>query len=169
MPGTSALSGGRAINAPRTFSEGPGSWREPLRRARGHALRDHSAHRGTTHVSLRDAERVEHADRVVGHVGQAVGALHRQAERVAQGAEHEVGHALGVEALAQPDVAVVEAHDPKAALDESIHEALVPAEQLHAEAHDEQQRFAAGGPAFLDLDGNAVGRDLHAALSRQPR
>ena len=42
--------------------------------AGGQALRDHAAHRGADHVGAPDAQRIEHAQRVVRHVLQGVGA-----------------------------------------------------------------------------------------------
>ena len=118
---------GREIIAPRTLSDGPGRRRAPLEViisvrlltrsgcARRQALRDHAAHRRAADMGLGDAERVEHADAVVRHVAERVRALDAQAEGVAQRVEREVGNAGGVEALAQADVAVVEADHAKAA------------------------------------------------------
>ena len=118
---------GREIIAPRTLSDGP---RQPARAARGHhqgqaldplrvarrdALRDHAAHRRAADMRLGDAERVEHADASAAMSAERVRALDAQAERVAQRVEREVRHAGCVEALAQADVAVVEADDAKAA------------------------------------------------------
>ena len=66
-----------------------------------------------------------------------------------------------VEALAQADVAVVHAKHAKAARDEQLHEFIGPADQLHAQAHDEQQGLAAGQALVVDLDADAVGDDAH--------
>ena len=77
-------------------------------------------------------------------------------ERMAEGVEREVGHARVIEALAETDVAVVEADDAKAALDEQRDEVLVPAEQLHPETHDEQQRLAVRRPVGFDFETDAV-------------
>ena len=66
-----------------------------------------------------------------------------------------------IEALAQADVAVVEADDAKAARDQQRDEVLVPAEQLHAQAHDEQQRLAVRRAVVFDLEADAVGGELH--------
>ncbi|MDV7398572.1 hypothetical protein RZS08_44620, partial [Arthrospira platensis SPKY1] len=54
------------------------------RRLHGHVLRNHAAHGGTAHVSPGNAQCIEHAQGVLGHVTQRVGAAHRQPQGVAQ-------------------------------------------------------------------------------------
>ena len=122
----------------------------------GEALRDHAAHRRAADVRPRDAERIEHAGRVARHVAERVRRVHRQPQRVAQGRGDDVGHAEVIEALRQAGVAVVEAHDAKALGDEALHQLVGPADELHAEPHDEQQRLAVARPLVVDLDGDAV-------------
>lgn len=68
-----------------------------------------------------------------------------------------------VEALAQADVAVVVAHHAKARIDQRLHEVLRPADQLHAQAHDEQGHRAAFAAGVVDLDLQSVGQQLHGA------
>ena len=71
-----------------------------------------------------------------------------------------------VEALAQSDVAVVEADDAKAGGDQQLDELVGPCDQLHAQAHDQQQRLAVRRAAIVDLDRDAVGLYPHAMLLR---
>ena len=108
-----------------------------------------------------DAQRVEHAQRVGRHVGHLVGRAHAQPQALAQRLDHHVGHPVPVEALAQADVAVVVADDAKAALHQHLHQFVGPADQLHAQAHDQQHRFAVFRALDVDLDLQAVGDDLH--------
>ena len=70
-----------------------------------------------------DAERVEDADASAAMSASVYGALDAQAEGEAQRIERQVRHAALVEALAEADVAVVEADDAKAARDELLDEA----------------------------------------------
>ena len=105
----------------------------------------------------RNAERVEHAGSVVGHVGHGVGAGDRHADRVLQRIEGEVGCTEVVEALAQADVAVVEADHAIAPCHQAGHELGVPGHELHAQAHDEQQRLTLHRAVVFDFKGNAVG------------
>src|SRR6185369_7162482 len=65
------------------------------------------------------------------------------------------------EALTEADVAVVEADDAKPAPDEQGDQVLVPAEQLHAQAHDEQERLALRRAVVFHLEADAVGSELH--------
>jgi hypothetical protein len=123
----------------------------------GHGLGDHPAHRHAEHVGPVDAEGVEHGDGVGGHVGQQVG--HRR--RLARG--QRLPHGPHVDRLAhvrrQPGVAVVEAHDVHAPVDERGAEVGAPADHLAAEPVDQQQRRVGRIPERLvvDLDPGARG------------
>src|SRR4051794_25014228 len=54
------------------------------------------------------------------------------------------------------DVAVVEAHDAKSAGGQSLAERIRPCDQLHAESHDQQDRWCRSVASFLVLDGYSV-------------
>ena len=114
----------------------------------------------------RDAERVEHAQGVRGHVGKRVGRAHRQPHEVAQGRDRDVGDAQLVEAVAQAGVAVVEADDAQAARQQPLDELLGPARELHAQAHHEQDRRRVARTGVLDLERQAVGGHAHRAARR---
>ena len=85
------------------------------------------------HVGRVDAEVVEHADGVVGHVEQVVRRVDRasppNAARIAR-----IGVDVGVDLGGQPDVAVVEADDEEAPVDEALAEVVVPRAAAGAEA-----------------------------------
>jgi hypothetical protein len=138
---------------------------QPGRVAHREVLRDHAAHRRAADMRGGQAERLDQRRAVVGQVGQRVRALHAQAGEVAQRVQREVGHAEVVVALRQADVAVVEADDAKAPRHELRDEPVGPAEQLHAQAHDQQQRLAVRRAMVLDLERDAVGGDLHQSES----
>ena len=87
--------------------------RDPVGMAARQHLRDHAAHRRADDVRALDAEVVEQALHVVGHVDERVG--HRAACGPSRGAHPRVYRAVGpltVHLGRQPDVAVVEADDP---------------------------------------------------------
>ena len=107
------------------------------------------------------AQRVQHPQGVGGHVAHAVGRTHRQVDPVAQRRQPQVGHAQVVEALAQADIAVVQPQDPKATRHQQLHQLVGPANELHAQAHDQQQRLGVGGALVVKLDLDAVRSDLH--------
>ena len=113
-----------------------------------------------------DAECAEHAQRVDRHVGQVVRGAHRQVQRVAQRCQRQVRHAGGVEAAAEAGVAVVEAHDAKAAFQQHLDQCVGPARQLHPQAHDQQHRFGAARALVVDLDRQPVGGDAHRVRRR---
>jgi hypothetical protein len=69
-----------------------------------------------------------------------------------------------VEALAQADVAVVVAHHAKARVHQLPHEGVGPGDELHAQAHDEQDDGAALAPGVVDFDLQSVGGDFHPVL-----
>ena len=117
----------------------------------GHQLRDHAAERGTDHVGGRPAGRVEHRDGIAGHVP----------ERVRSGSASARGC---VEVGGQPDVAVVEADDGEAAVDELATEAVGPADHLRAEAHDQQERFATRLGEDLEGDLDATLRAVRMVM-----
>ena len=125
----------------------------------GDDLRDHAAHRRADDMGGADAQSVHQPDRVARHVVEGVGRPHRQME---EGARH---HPARPEAAGrrhpgrQADVAIVEAHDPEAAGGQALAERIRPGHELHAEAHDEQDRRGVRRPELLVLDGDPVRLD----------
>ena len=100
----------------------------------GDRLRDHPAHRRADDVGAVDAEVVEQAGRVGRHVGQD-GTARRRSRRssaFASSAAKSIG--ADVDLRRQADVAVVEADDVEAAVDERLAELGVPRDRLRAEA-----------------------------------
>ncbi len=102
-------------------------------------LGDHSPHRGADHVRRRQLELAEQAGRVLRHVGELVLGSREatpQELRNAGRVPREVRRAAGVP--------VVEADDVEATARELLAEVLLPADHLHPESHDEQQRRVRG-------------------------
>ena len=134
---------------------------------RGQGLGDHAAHRGADHVGAVEAEGVEQARGVVGHVVQGVG-------RAADPAAQELGGARRrhvLEVRRAPDVAVVEADDEEAATGQLGTEVLVPGEHLRAQPHDQEQRrvAAVAEGVVAEADVADVGELLvHDARSYRP-
>ena len=124
----------------------------------GHRLGDHPAHRDADDVRAVDAEVVEHADAVVGHVAEGVG----RARLVAQEELLDGRRAVVLEVGRAADVAVVVADDEVAAGGELLAERVGPAEHLRAEAHHQQHRRVRRVPERLEADLEVVadGRDL---------
>ena len=100
-----------------------------------------------------DAEVVEEADAVGGHLGQAVG----RGALVAADDLAEARHRGAREDGRAPDVAVVVADDVEAAAGEVGAEVLVPAEHLRAQAHDEQEGGVGGIAEGLEADLDVAG------------
>ena len=95
-----------------------------------HGLHDHPAHRHAGDVGPIDAEVVEHADPVGGHVGQRVGDLgHRFPGELRLQHLHRVG-ALPVQLRRQPAVAVVVPDDVQALVDQLLEQVAVPTDHL---------------------------------------
>ncbi|MCY1225217.1 hypothetical protein D9M72_374070 [compost metagenome] len=114
------------------------------RMAQRDLLADGAAHRGADDVGAIDAQRIEQADRIVGHVGQRVRHLARAHRHAGQCLPEQLGHVgntRGAQARGLSDVAVVEADDAVAATGQAFAEGFVPRNHLRAQAHDEQQRW----------------------------
>ena len=133
----------------------------PLGVVQSQLLGNHAAHRSAADMSAFQAQRGEDAGRIVGHVAEAVGAAHRPAGQPLQRGQGQIGRPQPVEILAQADVPVVEADDPKALVQHLLHQPPMPGCQLHAQAHDQQQRLTRRLAQVFDLDRDAVGRNLH--------
>ncbi len=139
----------------------------PVRVLRGDDLRDHAAHRHADHMGGADPEAVHQPDRVTRHVVERIGRPHRQTEEGAR--QHSAGLELarGGHPARQADVAVVVAYDPETARGEALAQRIRPRDELHAEAHDEQDRRRAGRPEDLILDGDSIRFDGgHRCLPR---
>ena len=89
-----------------------------------------------------DFQRIEQADTVGSHRIQGVGQYRQQA--TAQGGT-DVRQGQVVAERRATTVAIVEADDAKAAFDQQIAELAVPARQLRAQPHDQQNCRGAGG------------------------
>ena len=105
----------------------------------GHDLHDHPAHRGAHHVRLVDAQRVEQAERIGGHVVEVIGcvrpfALHHLLDR-----RGKVGHAPGIEARGEARVAIVVADDMEALVGQPLEQRIGPDRELRSQPHDQQQ------------------------------
>jgi hypothetical protein len=109
-----------------------------------------------------DAERVHHPERIGGHVMHRVRRVHGKAEAMLQALPHHIRHTQLVEMLRQADVAVVEAHNAISRSEQRIHESIGPGDQLHAQAHDEDDSRAVRAADIFDLDGDAVGANFHS-------
>jgi hypothetical protein len=93
-------------------------------------------------VGAVEAERVEEPGDVPGHVEERVGSAEREAQERAHHHAPDVRDAARVELAGEADVAVVERDDAEAAGGEELDEAAGPGDELHADARDEDQRFA---------------------------
>ncbi len=123
---------------------------QPVAMVDGQLLDDHPAHRQAHHVCGLHVRRVEHGDRVVGHVG----------EPVARAAL--VDRSLG-EVAGQTHVAVVEADHLQAALHVPLAPFVGVVDALAAEAVDHQQDRRPGRPDGLVVDLDlTVACDAHA-------
>jgi hypothetical protein len=139
--------------------------------ARGDMLRDHPAHRRADDMRPPDAEMVEQRHAVRRHVGEAVGAAHRQADRRLDEHPFEVRHAGRGEARRQADIAIVVADGAKAVIVQRRDELVGPERKLSAEPHHQQDRRRPARPLVLISDVDAVDpclRDRHAAPSFHP-
>jgi hypothetical protein len=116
-----------------------------------------------------DVERVEQPGRVIGHVVQRVAG----ARVVPRHQLERIRHRPVLDLRREADVAVVEPHDVEAAAGEQLAEALVPAQHLNPEPHDQQHRgvrWVAEGLVFqLDAVGLRAGHPVREAYRVGPR
>ncbi|MNQ61929.1 hypothetical protein D3C85_762530 [compost metagenome] len=103
-------------------------------------LGDHAAHAHAQYMELPHVQRRHQAQRIVGHVSQAVGRCNRQAELVAQRLITQVGSGRRLVPTGQAHIAVVVANHPKALLAQGDHHFIGPMNQLPAQTHDQQKR-----------------------------
>ena len=141
----------------------------PGRRGERHALGNHAAHADTHHMRLVNMQGVQHAYGVVGHVLQRVGRPRTETQPVFHTFPHQIRRPELVEVLAEADVAVVEVHHPKTGIHQALHHRRRPRDQLHAQAHDEQNHGTAGSLAWacgavLDFKLNSVCYYFHSSF-----
>jgi hypothetical protein len=117
-----------------------------------HQLRDEPAHRTAHDVCRLDAERVEQAGCIGGHVAEEICGFCVSAQ-----GGGDVGRAGRIHPGGQPAVAVVETDDAKSATGEQLAKTVVPGEHLHPEPSYEQYRDAVGVAECLVLDLDPVG------------
>jgi hypothetical protein len=98
-------------------------------------------------VRLLDAEVIEHADAVAGHVGERVGRAAVTLEQLQQ-----ARRGLVLEMRRAADVAVVVADHVEPALGQLPAEVVVVGDHLGAEAHDQQHRRVPGIAEGLEAD-----------------
>ena len=122
----------------------------------GDQLSDHAAHRSPNDVRLGDAENVEQAHGVGGHVAERIGGRRLGVRVESSDDARDVGRPGGVQMLAQTDVAVVEPDHTKSALNEAIDELVGPARHLRAKAHDQQYGLRPFVTPALVLDADSV-------------
>ncbi len=140
---------GCACGSPRAAgTHDAGEAERALRRSEGQALRDHAAHGGADDVGLGNAQRVQHAERIVGHVLHAVGWVDGQAQAMLDRGQQHVGRTQMVKVLTEANVAVVQPNDAMACVHQALHQRARPGDQLHAQAHDEQHRYACATGVF---------------------
>ena len=123
-------------------------------------LRNHPAHARPDDVRSLDTERVEQADAIVGHVGQRIGHLGREADLRQQRHLDEAGGFHPVELLAQSDIAIVVTNHAETLRSQGLDQFVGPQRQLRPEAHDQQHRGRSRIALFLVMDLVPVGRRL---------
>ena len=134
-------------------------------------LGDHAAHGGADDMGALDAERVEHASRVICHVVEIVGGGRLLARRGRRHHGGQVGRTGLVELVRETHVAIVERDDAETALAEHVDQPLRPTCHLRAKAHDEQDGFAVARTVRLVFDADAIGVGLRhwtAPVFRSP-
>jgi hypothetical protein len=136
-----------------------------------HLLGDHAAHRGADQMRRGDAERVEQADHVVGHVAKLVGRADGNAEesQLQQFGRGQAGAAAELGGVA--DIAVVEPDHPETAGRELLAELVVPKDHLGVQSHDHQHWWGIVGAENLIAKLDAVaarhpGRLMRAGFHR---
>ncbi len=120
----------------------------------GERLRNHAAHRHADHVGRCNAQRVEEARRIVGHIGQQVASARRSAK---QRSEHcpNGTRRFPVELRRQPHVAVIERDDLEPTINELGNEIRVPVAQLSTKPMHQKQRLTVA--VDFVFDGDSVG------------
>ncbi len=133
-------------------------------------LGDHPAHRRTDQVGALDAEHVEQADAVRGHVVERVRSDDPAPQQRAGDGDAQVGHAPAGHLAGVAAVAIVEADHPEARGDETVDERIGPRDARHAQAHDEQDRRRVGVAEALVVEIEPANRrKRHVALPARPR
>ena len=99
----------------------------------------------------RDAERVEEADRIAGHVVQRIRRVSRTTEQ-----RHDVGRPERVELGGEADIAVVEPRHPESATCDQLAEGVIPFDHLVREPHHKEERRGLGIAEAVVLELEAV-------------
>ena len=133
-----------------------------------HELRDRSAIGAAIDVRRPDAERIQQAGAVVGHVLDCVGRIDRLARpRLLEGPP-DIREPGLLETGGEPAIAVVEQDRPEARLAEPVDQRIRPGDELHPEPADHQDRVAAGRAPYLVFDLDPVRfRPRHDAVPPQ--
>ena len=131
----------------------------------GDQLGDEASHRGADDVRGADAEGVQQAHGIVGHVVEPVRRLRVAAERC-----RHVGVAGVLHIRRQAGVPVVEADDAESAIRQLRAKVVVPADHLSSQAHDQQKRLAGGVSErlVLELDSIPLGSRHKPMLEARP-
>ena len=128
-------------------------------------LGNHAAHRHADNMGTRKPECIEQCQRVIRHVGQRIGWFQPDAEHLRADGDGEVSHRRCVEVRRQPDVAIVEADDAKAAFHQIGDKVGRPGDYLAAQPHDEQDSRCRRVTCVFKVQVDAIGGDLrHSGL-----
>ena len=127
--------------------------RNPLRVPEHCALDDHPAHREAGQVGPLDPEVIEHGDRVVGHLLQAVPEAPPQPEEERSG----IGQARFGQQGGAARIPVLHPDDTKTAIGEHSTELGIPVDHLGSEARNQKDRSTGRIPDFLVCDQHGAG------------
>jgi hypothetical protein len=147
----------------------------------GHGLRDLATHGGTEDVSFFDAEGIEEAGGVGGHIGEGVGG----GGVIAGESGGEIGRRSGGHVGGMAGVAIVEADDLDTVIDKHVAEGVGPVNHLCCATHDHEQRGRVGraellvgdvdvgranvgGDAFFESGVDSIDQFGHAGFSFDP-
>ena len=101
-------------------------------------LGDHPAHARADDVRLLDAQRIEQAGPVIGHIGQRIGHFGLQPELGEERHLDQPRRLDPIELVAEADIAIVVADDAETAAGKRLDQFVGPQRQLCAEPHDQQ-------------------------------
>ena len=109
-----------------------------------HQLGNHPAHRRADHMRAGDAQRLEQASAVIGHIPESIGHPCGKADPLAQDLPHQARCTLALELVRQADIAVVVADDAVPLAHQRLDKLVRPQRHLGAEAHHQQDHFMFG-------------------------
>ena len=133
-----------------------------------HVLPDHAAERRPDDVGRSEAESVDYAYGVIGHVGQRVGSLYGPAVQDGEQGFDRIAGRLVIQPGAEADIPIVEADHVVTTIGQPTTETLGPHGQLGIQPHDQEDRGIGRTAHLLDLDGDPVGLDLRHPRSSPP-